>query len=176
MREQMRQKWKAEKKERAKKRKTAKKEKFEERKRAKIEKGEKPESVVSFLIPLLCDEELTPPNDDNRPFISGKPRFVEKIKPTAEEIETRQKWKAERNEAKAKGLPLPPKPVLAYELGGKVPVEKKASTKGAAPTKVDSGKKDKKAKVAKGKKGDKQKKTPKAGDDEEGSKELLPEV
>ncbi|GAA5880513.1 hypothetical protein JCM16303_005411 [Sporobolomyces ruberrimus] len=153
VREQMRQKWKAEKKERAKKRKTAKKEKFEERKRAKIEKGEKPE-----------------------PFISGKPRFVEKIKPTAEEIETRQKWKAERNEAKAKGLPLPPKPVLAYELGGKVPVEKKASTNGAAPTKVDSGKKDKKAKVARGKKGDKQKKTPKAGDDEEGSKELLPEV
>lgn len=43
VREQMRQKWKEEKKERAKKRKIAKKEKFEERKKAKIEKGEKPE-------------------------------------------------------------------------------------------------------------------------------------
>ncbi|GAA5996356.1 hypothetical protein JCM5350_006831 [Sporobolomyces pararoseus] len=141
VREQMRQKWKAEKKERAKKRKSAKKEKFEERKRAKIEKGEKPE-----------------------PFITNKPRFVEKIKPTAEEIETRQKWKAARNEAKAKGLPPPPKPVLAYELGGKIPVE----TKKSVPTgKKDQSKKGEKVKGAKkGKKGGKV--------DE--AKELLPEV
>ncbi|GAA6014173.1 hypothetical protein JCM11491_004128 [Sporobolomyces phaffii] len=111
VREQMRQKWKAEKKDRAKKRKLAKKEKFDERKRAKVEKGEKPE-----------------------PFISSKPRFVEKIKPTAEEIEIRQRWKAERNAAKAKGLPPPPKPVLAYELGGKVPVVTNKSKQGKAAT------------------------------------------
>ncbi|GAA5842797.1 hypothetical protein JCM3766R1_007164 [Sporobolomyces carnicolor] len=148
VREQMRQKWKAEKKERAKKRKTAKKEKFEERKRAKIEKGEKPE-----------------------PFISSKPRFVEKIKPTAEEIEIRQKWKQERNEAKAKGLPPPPKPVLAYELGGKVPVEKKA-----APSKKDkAGSGAAKGKGAKTDKRQKKKKAAKGADDDD-AKELLPEV
>lgn len=33
----------------------------------------------------------------------------------------RQEWKKARNEAREKGLPPPPKPVLAYEYGGKVP-------------------------------------------------------
>ncbi|GAA5823878.1 hypothetical protein JCM5353_006391 [Sporobolomyces roseus] len=142
IREQMRQKWKEEKKERAKKRKVAKKEKFEERKKAKIEKGEKPE-----------------------PFITSKPRFVEKIKPTAEEIEIRQKWKAERNEAKAKGLPPPKKPVLAYELGGKVPVERPAGKKDAkGPAKG-------KGKGPRVKKSEKKKSETKAEE-----KELLPEV
>ncbi|GAA5903469.1 uncharacterized protein JCM6883_005011 [Sporobolomyces salmoneus] len=147
VRELTRRKWKAEKKERAKKRKVAKKEKFEERKRAKLEKGEKPE-----------------------PFITSKPRFVEKIKPTAEEIEIRQKWKAERNEAKAKGLPPPKKPVLAYELGGKVPVEKKP-----APKKEKGKAKGKGVKVDKTNKKKKRKSVTK-GEADEGEKELLPEV
>ena len=106
-----------------------------------------------------------------RPFISSKPRFVEKIKPTAEEIEIRQKWKQERNEAKAKGLPPPPKPVLAYELGGKVPVEKKT-----APSKKDkAGSGAAKGKGAKTDKRQKKKKAAKVGDDDD-AKELLPEV
>jgi hypothetical protein len=130
-------------------------------------------NLLNFYLHLV--NPLSPLNSSLfvpfRPYISSKPRFVEKIKPTAEEIETRQKWKAERNEAKAKGLPPPPKPVLAYELGGKVPVEKKSAPK------KDGAKKDKAKTGAKGKggKGDKKKKGSKKAE-EEGSKELLPEV
>ncbi|BGP19322.1 hypothetical protein JCM10213_006191 [Rhodosporidiobolus nylandii] len=64
------------------------------------------------------------------PHIPSKPKFVEKIRPTDEEIAKRQAWKKARDEAKAAGKPIPPRPVLAYEHGGKVP-EKKGKGKGA---------------------------------------------
>ncbi|GAA6060769.1 hypothetical protein JCM10212_006749 [Sporobolomyces blumeae] len=152
VREQLRQKWKVEKKERAKKRQQAKKAKFEANKKAKIEAGEKPDR-----------------------FIPTKPRYVEKIRPTQEEIDKRQKWKAARNEARAKGLPPPPKPVLAYELGGKVPVEKpatkKAGGKAVKKAKVEGKEKGQAKAKGKGAKGTKAGKKEAAED-----KELLPEV
>ncbi|GAA5847201.1 hypothetical protein JCM9279_006135 [Rhodotorula babjevae] len=74
-----------------------KKEKNERVKRRKLEKGEE--------IPAR------PPTK----------RFVEKVKPTEDEIAARQAWKKARDEAKAAGLPIPPRPVLAYEHGGKAP-------------------------------------------------------
>lgn len=47
-----------------------------------------------------------------------KRRFIEKAKPTAEEIQLRQEWKEKRRVARAAGLAEPPKPLLAYEYGG----------------------------------------------------------
>ncbi|GAA6050998.1 hypothetical protein JCM3770_005362 [Rhodotorula araucariae] len=85
------------KKEKEAKRAQRKKEKNERLKRRKLEKGEE--------IP-----SRPPPK-----------RFVEKVKPTEDEIAARQAWKKARDEAKAAGKPIPPRPVLAYEHGGKVP-------------------------------------------------------
>jgi len=123
-----------------------------------------PPSALRFTVSPQFETPFLLLSDD-RPFITSKPRFVEKIKPTAEEIEIRQKWKAERNEAKAKGLPPPKKPVLAYELGGKVPVERPAGKKDAkGPAKG-------KGKGPRVKKSEKKKSETKAAE-----KELLPEV
>lgn len=47
-----------------------------------------------------------------------KRRFIEKAKPTAEEIQLRQEWKEKRRLAREAGLAEPPKPLLAYEYGG----------------------------------------------------------
>lgn len=47
-----------------------------------------------------------------------KRRFIEKAKPSAEEIKIRQDWKEARRKARAAGLAEPPKPILAYEYGG----------------------------------------------------------
>lgn len=47
-----------------------------------------------------------------------KRRFIEKAKPTAEEIQLRQAWKEQRRVAREAGLAEPPKPLLAYEYGG----------------------------------------------------------
>ncbi|GAA5895883.1 hypothetical protein JCM8208_005113 [Rhodotorula glutinis] len=74
-----------------------KKDKNERVKRRKLEKGE--------------DIPARPPTK----------RFVEKVKPTEDEIAARQAWKKARDEAKAAGQPVPPRPVLAYEHGGKAP-------------------------------------------------------
>ncbi|GJN93675.1 hypothetical protein Rhopal_006732-T1 [Rhodotorula paludigena] len=94
VREQLRQ----EKKEKNLRRRERKREKNERIKKRKLDNGE----------PL---PERPPP----------KRRFVEKVKPTDEEIAARQAWKLARDAAKASGAPIPPRPVLAYEHGGKVP-------------------------------------------------------
>ncbi|GAA5974314.1 hypothetical protein JCM11641_006730 [Rhodosporidiobolus odoratus] len=59
------------------------------------------------------------------PHVPSKPKFVEKIRPTDDEIAQRQAWKKARDEAKAAGKPVPARPVLAYEHGGKIPEGKK---------------------------------------------------
>ncbi|GAA6032906.1 hypothetical protein JCM8097_000042 [Rhodosporidiobolus ruineniae] len=109
VREQLRQQKKDKADEKKRMRKEAKKDKNERIKRRKVEAG----------------ETVTP-------HIPSKPKFVEKIKPTEEEIQARQAWKKARDEAKAKGLPAPPRPVLAYEHGGKVPAKKGKAAAGAA--------------------------------------------
>lgn len=47
-----------------------------------------------------------------------KRRFIEKARPSAEEIKQRQEWKEARRKAQEAGLAEPPKPLLAYEYGG----------------------------------------------------------
>ncbi|GAA5928271.1 hypothetical protein JCM3775_000562 [Rhodotorula graminis] len=106
------------KKEKEAKRAQRKKEKNERVKRRKLEKGEE--------IPAR------PPTK----------RFVEKIKPTEDEIAARQAWKKARDEAKAAGQPVPPRPVLAHEHGGKAParlVKQHAQKKEAFEAKVQGG-------------------------------------
>ncbi|GAA6010915.1 hypothetical protein JCM10207_003988 [Rhodosporidiobolus poonsookiae] len=73
------------------------------------------------------------------PHIPSKPKFVQKIRPTDDEIAKRQAWKKARDEAKAKGLPAPPRPVLAYEHGGKAPAGKGKKGKAAAAGKDGKG-------------------------------------
>jgi hypothetical protein len=70
-----------------------------------------------------------------------KRKFIEKVKPTEDEIRLRQEWKKARNEAREKGLPAPPKPVLAYEFGGNVPdaVVKKAEREAKKAEKEQNG-------------------------------------
>ncbi|GAA5821546.1 hypothetical protein JCM11251_000902 [Rhodosporidiobolus azoricus] len=59
------------------------------------------------------------------PHIPSKPKFVEKVRPSDDEIAQRQAWKKARDEAVQAGRKPPPRPVFAFEHGGKLPETKK---------------------------------------------------
>ncbi|GAA5989002.1 hypothetical protein JCM10908_006264 [Rhodotorula pacifica] len=100
------------KKERNQRRKEAKREKAARMKVKKTgqsedgEEGKEKEGAIKMALP--------PSSHAAKP----KRRFIEKAKPTAEEIQLRQQWKEQRRLAREAGLAEPPKPLLAYEYGG----------------------------------------------------------
>ncbi|GAA5872026.1 hypothetical protein JCM3774_006584 [Rhodotorula dairenensis] len=99
------------KKERNQRRKEAKREKAERMKASKkAQAGQDEAKEESGAIQMA----LPPKSHATKP----KRRFIEKAKPTAEEIQLRQAWKEQRRVAREAGLAEPPKPLLAYEYGG----------------------------------------------------------
>lgn len=71
--------------------------------------------ALPLFFPRIHSKMALPPSSH-----ASKPkrRFIEKAKPTAEEIQLRQEWKEKRRLAREAGLAEPPKPLLAYEYGG----------------------------------------------------------
>ncbi|GAA5865040.1 hypothetical protein JCM8547_007691 [Rhodosporidiobolus lusitaniae] len=149
-------------------------EKIKEKKRARKDgKKEKNERIKKRKIE--SGEAVTP-------HIPSKKPFVEKVRPSDEEIAARQAWKKARDEAKAAGKPIPPRPVLAYEHGGKVPEKAAKGGKPVKGGKAGKGGEEKKEKVvnearmAQRKAKNERRKAKKLEAKEKAEKEVLPEV